>query len=39
LGWNQLPEEVFGFPPVKAHTFAKRVRKVVDRVERESKRN
>jgi hypothetical protein len=30
--WNQLPEEVFGLPPAKAHTFSKRVRKEVDRV-------
>jgi hypothetical protein len=35
--WNQLPEEIFGFPPAKAHTFSKRVRKVVDRVGRGSK--
>jgi hypothetical protein len=26
-----------GFPPAKAHTFSKRVRKVVDRVGRRSK--
>jgi hypothetical protein len=30
--WNQLPEEVFGFPPAKAHAFSKRVRKAVDRL-------
>jgi hypothetical protein len=35
--WNQLPEEMSGFPLAKAHTFAKRVRKVVDREGRGSK--
>jgi hypothetical protein len=31
--WNQLPEEIFGVPPAKAHAFSKRVRKaVVDRL-------
>jgi hypothetical protein len=26
--WNQLPEGAIGTPPVKTHTFRKRVRKV-----------
>jgi hypothetical protein len=30
---------VFGFPPAKAHTFSKRVRKVVDREGRKVKGN
>jgi hypothetical protein len=30
--WNQLPEEIFGFPPAKVHAFSKRVRKAVDRL-------
>jgi hypothetical protein len=30
--WNQIPEDIFGFPPAKAHAFLKRVRKAVDRL-------
>jgi hypothetical protein len=26
--WNQLPEGAIGTPPIKTHTFRKRVRKV-----------
>jgi hypothetical protein len=34
--WNQLPEGVTGFSPVKIHIFSKRVRKVITREGKES---
>jgi hypothetical protein len=34
--WNQLPEGVIAFSPVKIHVFSKRVRKMITREGKES---